>query len=265
MKFKELVTNVREFADKNSPALLTGAGVAGLVITAIMVYKASPKVHYILEGYKAANDCCDTKEEKRENTKQMVKELAPVVLPPIGMAVATGAAIIGANSVSSKRIAMLGAAYSMANESLKTLQAKTEEIFDPKRVQQVKEAVAQEKVNKRQVISTADNIIMTRDGDVLCLDAYSGRLFRSSAQRIGQAINELSADLQSDMYVSLNDMYDKIALDRIPLGDDFGWNVDDLVRGQLPITLSSCLTKDKQPCLMVDYDVTPRMDFRRLH
>ena len=265
MKLKELVTNAREFADKNSPSLLTGIGIAGLIGTAIMVYKASPKIHYILDGYKAANDLAKTKEEKRENTKQMLKELAPVVLPPAGLMIATGAAIIGANNVSSRRIAMLSAAYSMSNEALKTLQVKTEEIFDPKRVQQVKDAVAQKKLDDRNVNTAVDNIILTRDGDVLCLDCYSGRLFRSSAQKIGQSINELSADVQSDMYVSLNDLYDKIGLDRIPMGEDFGWNVDDLNRGQLMISLSSALTKDNQPCLVIDYDVSPRMDYRRLH
>lgn len=266
MKLKELFTNVKEFTQKNSPALLTGVGVAGLFATAYMVYKASPKIHALLEDYRDVIKECETKEEKRDNTKEMLKQLAPMALPPVGMAVATSAAIIGSNTISARRVAVLSAAYSMSSEALKTLQMKTEELFDPKKVQKVKEAVAQKKLDKKNVDTTQlEDVILTRSGDVLCMDSYSGRLFRSNAQHIGQAVNELSADVQTDMYVSLNDFYDKIWLDRVPMGDDFGWNVDDLHHGQLSIDLSTALTKDKQPCLVINYDVSPRMDYRRLH
>lgn len=108
-------------------------------------------------------------------------------------------------------------------------------------------------------------IIITSGGDNLCKDLYSGRFFRSNAQKIGQAINELTYDIQSDMYVSLNDFYDKLELPRIPLGDDLGWNIDDLVNRRLPICYTAILTDDGTPCLCVEYDANLRSDFRKLH
>lgn len=267
-KLKELMTNLTEFTNKNSPSLLTGAGVAGVFITAYMAYKAGPKAKEILDSH--ANYISDhpdlTKEEKREVTKYLVKDMAPVVLPTIGMATATSAAIIGANSVSSKRIAVLSAAYSMSESALKEYQAKVTEMLDEKKVKKIKEGIAQDKLKKQHVnAENAQDVIMTGNGDVLCMDAYSGRLFRSNAQKIGEAINHLSADLQTDMYVSLNDFYDLLGLKQVPMGDDFGWNIDDLVRGQLEIDITACLTDDKQPCLVVDYNISPREDYRRLH
>lgn len=270
-KLTETMTKITEFADKNSPALLTGATVVGIFTTAYMAFKAGPKAKKILDKYRETTDGIKKlyptdvqKEIKREETKKFVKEIAPVVLPPVGMAIATSACTIGANQISSKRIAVLSAAYSMTESALKDYQNKVAEVFDDKKVQKVKEGLAKDKLDKTPMDSSQD-VIITGDGDVLCLDNYSGRYFRSNAQKIGQAINELSADLQTDMYVSLNDFYEKVNIPKVPMGDDFGWNVDDLARGQLDMDITACLTPDKQPCLVVMYDVFPRDDFRRLH
>lgn len=262
-KLTEWSDKLKAYTDRNAPSLLTGVGVAGVFVTAYMAYKAGPKAKEIIERHKA-HPVPETKEEKRTEIKELVKEIAPVVLPTIGMAVATSACIIGANSVSSRRLAVLSAAYSMSESALKEYQAKVVEMVDTKKVQKIKESIAQDKLDRNPPRPNQE-ILMTGDGDVLCMDCYSGRYFRSNAQKIGQAINELSADLQTDMYVSLNDLYGKLNIPSVPMGDDFGWNVDDLVRGQLTIDVSAHLTPDKQPCLVVDYDVFPREDFRRLH
>lgn len=266
-QLEEITTKVTEFTDKNSPAILSGAAVAGVFVTAWMAFKAGPKAEKIINNHKdyISKHPNMSKEEKREVTKGLVKDLAPVVLPTAGMAIATSAAVIASNNISSKRLAIASAAYSMAESTLKEYQSKVEELVDSKKVNKIKESIAQDKLDKNLKKQPTNEIILTGDGDVLCMDDYSGRLFRSNASKIGQAINELSADLQTDMYVSLNELYDKLNIPRVPMGDDFGWNIDDLDRGQLDIAMTACLTEDKQPCLVVTYDVSPRMDFRRLH
>lgn len=260
-KVTETVNNIMEYAKKNEPAILSGMGVAGVFITAWMAYKAGPRAHYILEKRRCM---IDSGKDKREETKKAAKELAPVIAPPIAMAVATSVCIIGSNSVSSKRIAVLSAAYNVSESALKEYQNKVTEIVKPEKVKQIKESLAKDELEKNPIKSSTD-VIVTGDGDVLCMDCYSGRYFRSNAQKIGQAVNELSADLQTDMYVSLNDFYNKLNIPAVPMGDDFGWNIDDLVRGQLSIEVSAHLTPDKQPCLVVNYDIFPREDYRRLH
>lgn len=263
-KIRQFSEKIMEFTNKNSPSLLTGASVAGVFFTAWMSYKAAPKANEIIERHSMA---VQNGANKKTETGLLVKELAPVVLPPIGMATATSIAIIGANTISSKRIAVLSAAYSMSETALKEYEEKAKELFDEKKVRKIKDNIAQDKLDKKNfdTSSISDADILMSNGDCWCMDSYSGRLFRSNAQKIGQAINEISADVQTDMYVSLNDFYDRLGLEPVRMGDDFGWNVDDLVRGQLTIDISACLTKDKQPCLVVDYDVQPREDFRHLH
>ncbi len=262
-KLAEWSEKLTKYADQNAPSLLTGVGVAGLFVTAYMAYKAGPKAKEIIERHQSKPTPID-KDTRRAETMELVKEIAPIMLPPIGMAVITSACIIGANRVSSKRLAVLSAAYSMSETALKNYQNKVAEMVDVKKVQKIKESIAQDKLDKNP-IKPNQEILMTGDGDVLCMDCYSGRYFRSNAQKIGQAVNELSADLQTDMYVSLNDFYGKLNIPQVPMGDDFGWNIDDMVRGQLSIDITAHLTPDKQPCLVVDYDVYPRGDFRNLH
>ena len=260
-KLVELSTKLTAWSVKNAPSLLTGAGFTGVFVTAYMAYKAGPRAEDIILYHKAN---VDSGYDKKDETIEMAKELAPVVLPPIGMAIATGACVLGANSIASKRLAVLSAAYSISETALKDYQNKVAEMVDPKKMTKIKEGLAKDKLDKNPIKQNTE-ILMTGDGDVLCMDCYSGRYFRSNAQKIGQAVNELSADVQTDMYVSLNDFYNKLNIPAVPMGDDFGWNVDDLIRGQLSIEISAHLTPDKQPCLVVNYDIFPRNDFRSLH
>lgn len=265
-KMTEFFGNVWDSAKKNSPQLLTGLAVAGLITTSIMAWKAGPKAQKIMEEKK--QDLRDTdpddKKTKRTVVLEAVKEMTPVVLPTVLMGGATAACIVGANKESSRRIAVLSAAYSLSEKTVKDLNTKMVEQLGEKKARSIKDAIAKDKMEKDPP-SENTQVIMTGDGDVLCRDSYSGRYFRSSHQKIGQAINQLSHDLQSDMYVCLNDFYDLIGLDPVPLGEDFGWNVDDMIRGQLAITITSALTPDNRPCLCVDYDIAPRADFRDLH
>lgn len=263
-KLLELQTKLAKWSNKNAPSLLTGASVAGVFVTAYMAYKAGPQAKEIIERYKSDDNARLTKDDMRVKTKEFVKELTPVILPPVGMAIATSAMVIGANTIASKRLAVLSAAYSISETALKDYQNKVAELVDTKKMTKIKEGLAKDKLDKNPIKPNTE-ILMTGDGDVLCMDCYSGRYFRSNAQKIGQAVNELSADVQTDMYVSLNDFYNKLNIPAVPMGDDFGWNIDDLVRGQLSIEVSAHLTPDKQPCLVVNYDIFPRSDFRSLH
>jgi hypothetical protein len=101
MKFME---NVKKFGkdlakatDKNSPAILTGIAVVGLVTTAVLAWKAAPKAQKIVEEHKERVDRLGgdvSEEEKREETVEVIKEMAPVVAPPIVMGAVTAACII---------------------------------------------------------------------------------------------------------------------------------------------------------------------------
>ena len=64
--------------------------------------------------------------------------------------------------------------------------------------------------------------------------------------------------MRDEMYISLNEFYYEIGLNPISIGDDLGWNID---HGYIELSFSSQLTDDGNPCLVIDYQVTPRYEY----
>ena len=265
-KAENMLQDVVEATKKNSPTILTASAILGLFGTAVLAYRCSPKAHEIIAEKKKDMGLVQNgdKKAKRAVALATAKELTPVMLPPVIMGSATAACIIGSNTVSAKRIAVLSAAYTASEKAVSNLHLKMDEILGEKKAKTIRDAVAKEKMDQNPPPSDASSIVITGNGDVLCMDSYSGRYFRSNADKIGQAIAELSAMARDEMYVTLNDLYYALKIPTIPLGDDLGWSVDDEIRGCLPITISAVLTEDKQPCLCIDYEPRVGKEFRRL-
>lgn len=273
-KVTELLEKAEIFTKKNSPVILTGLAIVGVISTAYAAYKAGPRADKILEAYrKDMRDCHpNDKEAKRAVVGETVKKMVPVVAPPIIMGGTTIACIVGSHSVSSRRIAALSAAYSLSETTVKNLNSKMEEMLGEKKARAIKDSIMKDKLKadseKDKKILSDGQLVIPSDGTVLCKDLYSGRLFYSNAEKIKQAIAKCSYEIISDMYISLNDFYEAIdspQLPRIPMGEDLGWNIEDTINGKLPITLSALLTDDNKPCLCIDYDISVRADFRNLH
>lgn len=267
MNIRNYVDSFLKFTERETPTILTVFGVLGLCETSVLSYKAGLKAKDVLEAKR--KDMMDVhpddKEAKRAVFGETVKEMAPIIVPPLVMGAATGACIVGSNHVSSQRIAAISAAYSLTEAALRDHRAKELELLGEKKARQIKEAIAKDKVQKDPPPSDDRQIIMTGDGDVLCYDSYSGRYFHSNAQKIGSAVNRLTYECRSAMYVSLNEFWDEIGLPRLKMGEDHGWNLDDTVGGELPITITAVLTPDDRPCLCVEYDVHTRFDYRKFH
>lgn len=273
-KVMDFLEKAETFTSKNSPTILTGMAIVGVISTTYTAFKAAPKAEKILEEYRKDMSYCDRndKEAKRVVVGEAAKKIIPVMAPPIIMGGSTIACVIGSHSASSRRIAALSAAYTLSESTVKNLNSKMEEILGEKKTRAVKDAIMKDKLKadteKDQKVLSDSNFVMPSDGTVLCKDLYSGRLFYSNAEKIKQAIAKCSYDVITDMYISLNDFYEAIGspqLTRIPMGEDLGWNLDDTHNGQLPITLTALLTEDMKPCLCIDYDIGVRADFRNLH
>lgn len=264
MKIKNVFNVVSTFTKKNAPAILAGVAAVGLVVTAVSAYKAGIKASNILKDHKLKMKETSNKEEEKILYKETAKKMAPVVVAPIILGVTSIGCIFGSLSVSSRRIAALSAAYSISETALKDLDGQMKKILGEKKTREVKDAITKEKMNNGE--STKDStVIITGNGDVLCKDMYSGRYFTSNGEKIGRAINWASNEVRISMYVSLNEFYDQLGLPRIPLGDDLGWNADDLNGGSLPITYTAILTEDDRPCLCVESLAGVRQDYRSLY
>lgn len=252
LNLASIVQSAKVVISKHSPEILTGLGIAGMITTTVLAVKATPKALKLID------------ERKKEDG---VEELTPVetvkaawkcYIPAAVTCVASTACLIGASSVHLRRNAALATAYKLSETALTEYREKVVETIGEKKEELVRDKVAQEQVNKNPVHN--NEVYITDKGDTLFLDPLSKRYFKGNIDRIRRAENKLNKSMLHDMfgYVSLNDFYDEIGLEQTELGERMGWNTD---KGLIDIHFSPSITKDDQPCLVIDHRNAPTWDY----
>ena len=247
----KIYTTVKTVAVRHSPGILTGTGIAGMVITVILAVKATPEALRRIEAYKKKA------KRKRLTAMETVKASWKCYIPAVVTGGASCGCLIGGNHVAGQRTAALAAAYSLSETALKEYKEKVVETIGEKKEQTDREQVAKDHIRENPV--SGNTIILTGRGDTLCYDDISKRYFKSDIDKIKRAENEINRRLRNEMYISLNEFYDEIGLERIKIGDNIGWNID---KGYLELSFSTQLADDEAtPCLVVDYDVVPDYNY----
>ena len=250
-KKQSILKDFKRFVSAKSPEILTGIGIAGMITTTVLAVRATPKAMSLIEEKK--------NEEWTDELSPL--EIIKIAWKPYIPAIVTGATsvacIIGASSVNAKRNAALTAAYKLSETALTEYREKVVETIGEKKEQIVRDKVAEERVKKNPV--SKNEVIVTGNGKTLCFDPISGRYFMSSIEAIKRAENELNKQLLHDIfgYVSLNDFYDELGLDRTIVGNDLGWNTDQLI----DVSFSSQLNDNGEPSVVLDFLSTPKYDY----
>lgn len=246
-KITNFTKNLGGMISKNSPHILTGLGCAGLLSTAILTAKATPKALTILEA----------EEEYREKkhfipmTKMDKVKLTWKCYIPAGVVgAATVGCIIGANTVNTRRNAALASLYALSESAFREYKTKVVQEIGKTKETKIHDEIAKDHINKNP---PQGNVIMG-SGEVLCYDMLSGRYFMSSYESIRQKVNDLNYELRSEMRLNLNELYYALDLPPIDLGDMVGF---DLERGQIEPIYSTQISNDGKPCLVIDVDVYP--------
>lgn len=250
----KLANDVRRLVSKRSPEILTGIGIAGMVTTTVLAVKATPKALYLLD--EAEN------EKEDELTKLEVVKIAwKAYIPSIISGVFSASCLIGANSVNAKRNAALATAYKLSETALLDYKAAVVETIGEKKEAKVRDKAAQKNLDRKQIKMNADSNIVIANGDTWFMDGMSGRLFKSSVDKVKSAVNELNRTMTYDMYVSVSDLYDALGLSHTNISDDLGWNLDD---GLIELDLGTAIADNGEPCIVLNWHVAPRYDFSKL-
>lgn len=252
MNIATMVQKSKNFITKHSPEILTGIGITGMLTSTVLAVKATPKALTLLNKEKEKNN-------KELTIKETIKTAWKPYIPSVGVCIPSIACIIFASRVNCKRNAALAAAYSLSEKTLSLYKDKVIETIGERKEKTLREKIAQDEVNNKPVNNS--QIIVTNNGDVLCMDIISGRYFKSDMETIKQAVNKINRRLVYENYISLNEFYYEIGLNGIKNGDSLGWNLD---QGLLEPTFSTCLSDDGRPCMVLDFDVSPRYEYDKL-
>lgn len=245
--WKNLKIAVRE----HSPEILTGFGIAGMITSTVLAVRATPKALILIEKKK------EGLEEDELEPKELIMTTWKCYIPSAAVGTVSVLCLIGASSVNMRRRAALATAYALSESAFKEYQEKVVETIGEKKEEAVRDAVAKDKIEKHPV--TTQQVIITEKGNTLCYDSASGRYFKSDIEKLRKIENELNKRMRDEMFISWNDFNYEVGLPEMSMGDDLGWNID---QGYLELRFSSQLAEDGTPCLVIDYHVEPRYDYR---
>lgn len=244
-----IINRAGYFVSKHAPTILTVSGIVGLGITAIFTGQATVVAH---ETIKKIDDWDD------KTFVEKAKTVVPIYIPAITMGVATSACIIGAHTIDTKRTIAAASAYTLSSAAYKEYKSKVEEVLGSRKANDIREQVSQDRVTNSY--DPAKIPVFNEMGEhlSLCYDEISGRYFMSSIERL----KRIEADLQGeaislfDNWITLNDLYDRLGLENISIGDDLGWST---INGdRLHIKFDAVIAPDNTPCIALAYDVQPR-------
>lgn len=245
-KLSSVSKRTGEFVSKNSPSILTGLGVGGVVTTALFSAKAGYR-HGVSEAVGGVS----------EDPKQRLKESYKFYIPATAATVTTVAAILSANSISSKRNAAIVSLYSITDSAFKEYKKKVVETLGEEKEGDLKDKLAKEAVSKNPPPNDVQVIVGT--GEVLTYDSLTGRYFMCDIETIRKAQNDINAKCINEMYASQNDFYRLIGLNPTTFGEEVGWTADK----RMEIHFTSTLTEQGKPCLVINYQMEPTRGFHK--
>lgn len=253
---RKLIVRGGNFIAKQSPVILAGTAIVGVCSTAYFATKAGIR----------ANDLVKEAEDEKRSVQGTEAQLTviekvevswKVFIPTAISASLTIGAIIASSTIMQKRQAALAGLYALSETALKEYQDKIEKEYGSKDAQKIRDEINGDAVRK---VPDPNNIAESfQSGDVLCFDKMSARYFMSSVQKLRAAENDINAGiLAGDMCASLNEFYSMIGLEQCEFGDDIGWNLDFLCK----MYLTSCLTSEMKPCLVIDWSNGHKPNYR---
>jgi len=217
-----------------------------------MAVNATPKAMDLIEDEKFRRKTEYEEEEEVLHPKPMtrmdiVKVAWKPYIPTTIMGSATIACIIAANTINMKRNAALTGAYLLSETALKDYKNKVIEKIGEKEEKLLRDDMAKD--TKKKTKMDDKNIIITGNGNYLCLDVTSGRYFRSSVDKIKKAENDINKRLLTTMTISVNEIYEYMDLDAVDLGNEY--EIDVNKDGYVEFQFGSCITDDDEPCITV--------------
>lgn len=271
---KSFAHGLKKWTMKNSPVILAGLGVAGLIGTAVAVAKGTVKAtkmvdeakqHRLkvgkrdndenIEGLiKVPEDKGKTYGHYRLPYKETVKIVWKCYIPATIIAAGSIACIIGGTVQGQKRLAALSALYSMSEQALKEYQEKTKDVVGEKNAEKISDKIAEDRI----ITNKGQGFVRTDYGTTKVIDSWTGQRFLSDIDFIKRTVNEVNSAIIHGDSVSLNEWHAWLGLDSCMCGDEIGWDCDALIE----ISYRAKLDENDEPCIVLDYRERPKYLFR---
>lgn len=211
---QKFTSRTKQLVRINAPTLLTFTSIAGMIGTAILSAKATPKAIELVE---------EAEEEKNEPlTKiEIIAAGAKAYIPAMAVGISTIICILGANILSKRKQAQLTSAYALLNNYHRQYRNKLIELHGEEIDEEVRCALIRENATVHQIG------IDYPDRKILFYDEISGETFKRYEREVMDAEYHTNRNFVLRGYAYLNEFYDFLGLPKTKDGERLGWTTTD--------------------------------------
>jgi hypothetical protein len=113
---------------------------------------------------------------------------------------------------------------------------------------------ARAKLVWKEYMPPSDSQLAMLDNNVIVMEKWTGRYFRSDMETIKSAENKINHDMISNMYASLSDFYDWLNLPHTQESNEVGWSIDN----PMELSFTHGMAQDgRTPVLVMEYRKSP--------
>lgn len=247
----DIIANSKLYVTKNSPEILTGIGVAGVMTTAFFAargsFRAARDIH---EDEKDAGTASDPKkrpigfledEIPRKRFIRRAKLVWPHYIPAGISGFVTIGAVVGSSHAHSKRTSAAISALTITEKAFSEYREKVTEQLGENKEQKLRDEIVEEKLKAHPPKET----FIFEPNEVLVCDLMTMRYFKSSAEMLRQAENRVNSLALRHIFVTVADFYEMLGVWPTEDSTRLGWDSERLME----LEFTSALTVDNQPCL----------------
>lgn len=209
----KIKSHIMREVKRNSSTILSVVAGVGVISTAVLSAKATPK----------ALDLIDQAEYEKGEKLTILEKINVTGLcytPAILSGLATITCIFGANYLNKKQQATLLSAYALLDRKFKYYRHGVQMEFGSHYDDNGKDFDAE--VYKYTM--NTDDIQKPNDDEILVYDMFSRRYFNTTKDKLKEVEYNINKKLHTEDYVCLNDVYKLLGEEPLDIGDAFGWS-----------------------------------------
>lgn len=245
------MTKFRHLFAKNQPALMLGAGLAGMVTTTILAVRGHSKAVKKMNELEYEEVYYTNKKGKPKVRKlNWVKKNYKCYIPAAIVGSLSIGCLVGSYKINHRRNAALASSLALSEAAMTEYQKAVADTIGESAEREIRDNFNKKKVteidNRKDFQEQSEYL---RDGKtVKCYEASTNQCFWCSKERIKEAINDLNQERLTGIgtEITLNEFYERLGILSTSIGESLGWDV------QSPVDIDfSTIEVDGIPCLYI--------------
>ena len=223
---KAVISNSVKLIEKKMPLILMGAGLGLSTGSTILAVKVTPEATAAIKQIKRTPDLMPS-----ERNWEIFKRVVPLYAPAALAAVGGAACVISSYSINVARLAELGAAYAVAQNSLTTYRKE----LDKRYGKEVEEDITQnvkEQVTERYCEDKTASMPLPASNDSnmrLFKDMLTMQFFWSTSSRIVNTVLDINNRIQYEGHIRYTEYAIDVNMEACDATDNDGWLMGDVL------------------------------------